>query len=384
MLPFNRPYISGKEATYLAEAMESGRLEGDGPFTQRCQDWLRRWSGAEAVLLTHSCTAALELAALLLELKSGDEVIMPSYTFVSTANAFALRGAVPVFVDIRADTLNLDERVVDAAVSPRTRAIVAVHYAGVACEMDVLAQVAQRHGLMLIEDAAQGLLASYHGRPLGAIGQLGAISFHATKNVVSGEGGALLINDASLTERAEVIREKGTDRKRFLRGEVDKYTWQALGSSFLPSELTAAFLAAQLDVAETITAGRMRIWQRYHEELEPLERAGVLTRPSIPSGCAHNAHMYYICLGQGLIREQFIKALRELGIQAASHYEPLHNSPAGRRFGRSVGSLSVTEDLSGRIVRLPLWMGLQDADVEQVVGSVRMAVGKVGSVRAVR
>ena len=292
MVPFNKPYLTGKELHYIAEAHGRSQLAGDGLFTKRCSQWLEQKSGCKKALLTHSCTAALEMTAILADIKTGDEVIMPSYTFVSTANAFALRGGVPVFVEIRPDTLNIDENLIEALITPRTKAIVPVHYAGVACEMDTIMDIARRHGLLVIEDAAQGVMASYKGRALGSIGDLGCYSFHETKNVISGEGGALLINNPGFVERAEIIREKGTNRSRFFRGQVDKYTWVDIGSSYLPGEIIAAFLWAQLEEAESITARRMQIWHRYHEGFEALENEGRLCRPIVPEGRLHNAHMY--------------------------------------------------------------------------------------------
>jgi dTDP-4-amino-4,6-dideoxygalactose transaminase len=357
-IQFNRPFVTGRELDYIAEAENNNKLAGDGSFTKRCHDWLTRKSGSEKALLTHSCTAALEMSALLLDIEPGDEIIMPSYTFVSTANAFVLRGGVPVFVDIREDTLNLDERLIEGAITERTRAIVPVHYAGVACEMDTIMDIARRHGLRVVEDAAQGVMATYKGRPLGSIGDLAAYSFHETKNVISGEGGALLVNDPALALRAEIIREKGTDRSRFFRGEVDKYTWQEVGSSFLPSELIAAFLYAQLEQAERITDERLAIWQRYHDLLEPLEARGLLRRPIVPDECRHNAHMYYVLLGPGIDRQRVIDELKRHDIFPVFHYVPLHSSPAGRRYGRTQGGLEVTVTQSERLVRLPLWVGL--------------------------
>lgn len=357
-IQFNRPFVTGRELNYIAEAERSNKLSGDGSFTRRCHEWLTRKSGCEKALLTHSCTAALEMSALLMDIEPGDEIIMPSYTFVSTANAFVLRGGVPVFVDIRDDTLNLDERLIEGAITERTRAIVPVHYAGVACEMDTITDIAKRHGLRVVEDAAQGVMATYKGRPLGSIGDLAAYSFHETKNVISGEGGALLVNDPALALRAEIIREKGTDRSRFFRGEVDKYTWQEVGSSFLPSELIAAFLYAQLEQAERITDERLAIWQRYHDLLEPLETRGVLRRPIVPDECRHNAHMYYVLLGPGIDRQRVIDELKRHDIVPVFHYVPLHSSPAGQRYGRAHGSLEVTMTQSERLVRLPLWVGL--------------------------
>jgi dTDP-4-amino-4,6-dideoxygalactose transaminase len=377
-IPFNKPYMTGKELYYIAEAKFGNMLAGDGPFTKRCHQWLEQRTGCPEVLLTHSCTAALEMAALLLDFQPGDEVIMPSFTFVSTANAFVLRGGVPVFVDISGDTLNLDERLIEAAITPRTRAIVPVHYAGVACEMDSIMAIARRHGLKVVEDAAQGVMSSYKGRALGSIGDLGAYSFHETKNVISGEGGALLVNDPELASRAEIIREKGTDRSRFFRGEVDKYTWQAVGSSFLPGELIAAFLWAQLEEAERITNDRLASWARYHELLEPLEAKCVLRRPVIPEGCQHNAHMYYVLLAPGIDRQRVLDELKRNGIYSVFHYVPLHSSPAGLRYGRVHGSLEVTARQSERLIRLPLWVGLSLENQERVVGQLASSLAVAG------
>ncbi|WP_405120873.1 dTDP-4-amino-4,6-dideoxygalactose transaminase [Pseudomonas leptonychotis] len=366
-IPFNRPFMTGKELYYIAEAKFGNMLAGDGLFTKRCHEWLEHESGCDKALLTHSCTAALEMAALLLDIEPGDEVIMPSYTFVSTANAFVLRGGVPVFVDIREDTLNLDECLIEAAITPRTRAIVPVHYAGVACEMDTIMAITKRHGLKVVEDAAQGVMASYKGRVLGSIGDLGAYSFHETKNVISGEGGALLVNDASLAMRAEVIREKGTDRSRFFRGEVDKYTWQEVGSSFLPGELIAAFLWAQLEEAERITEQRLAIWKRYHELLEPVEQKGLLRRPIVPVDCQHNAHMYYVLLAPEIDRQRVLAELKKNDIYSVFHYVPLHSSPGGKRYGRTHGELEVTIKQSERLVRLPMWVGLSNEQQDRIV-----------------
>jgi dTDP-4-amino-4,6-dideoxygalactose transaminase len=375
-VPFNRPFMTGKELHYISQAHVRGRLAGDGPFTTLCHSWLEQRTGSVKALLTHSCTAALEMAALLFDIDVGDEVIMPSFTFVSTANAFVLRGAKPVFVDIRPDTYNLDERLVEAAITPRTRAIVPVHYAGVACEMDVLMDVANRHGLKVVEDAAQGVMATYKGRPLGALGHLGAYSFHETKNVICGEGGALIINDERLAQAAEIVREKGTDRSRFFRGEVDKYTWQSAGSSFLPSEIAAGFLYAQLEEAERLTASRLQIWARYHQLLESAESAGLVQRPMSPAHCAHNAHMYQLLIPRGMDRSRILCDLREAGVDAVSHYVPLHSSPAGRQFGRTDGPLSVTDDVSSRLIRLPMWIGLTEEDQDYVVQTVATVIAK--------
>jgi dTDP-4-amino-4,6-dideoxygalactose transaminase len=366
-IPFNWPHMTGKELYYIAEAHFNGSLAGDGPFTKRCHGWLEERTGCNKGLLTHSCTAALEMAAILADLQPGDEVIMPSYTFVSTANAFVLRGAVPVFVDIRSDTLNIDERLIESAISPKTRAIVPVHYAGVACEMDPIMNIAKRHGLLVIEDAAQGVMSTYKGRPLGSIGDMGCYSFHETKNVISGEGGALLVNNPKFADRAEIIREKGTDRSRFFRGQVDKYTWQEVGSSFLPGEIIAAFLWAQLEEAERITAARKAVWDRYHELLAELEYSGKLKRPFIPAECEHNAHMYYVLLAPNLDRQKVLAELRRNEISSVFHYVPLHSSPAGMRYGRAHGDLEVTIRQSERLIRLPLWVGLSSEQQERVV-----------------
>jgi dTDP-4-amino-4,6-dideoxygalactose transaminase len=358
--PFNKPHMTGRELWYIAQAHANGHLAGDGVFTKRCSAWLEERTGCRKALLTHSCTAALEIAALLADTQPGDEIIMPSYTFVSTANAFALRGGVPVFVDIRPDTLNIDETKIEAAITPRTKAICPVHYAGVACEMDRIMSIAAEHNLMVIEDAAQGVMSSYKGRPLGSIGHLGTFSFHETKNIISGEGGALLVNDVRLAEKAEIIREKGTNRSQFFRGQVDKYTWVNIGSSYLPGEIVAAFLWAQMEEADSITKRRRELWGQYHQWLAPLEGAGKLRRPVVPRECAHNAHMYYVLLPNLEKRTAFIRHLKRKGILSVFHYVPLHSSPAGRKIGRSVGSMSNTEALSERLTRLPLWLGLED------------------------
>lgn len=352
--------MTGKELGFIQQAHANGHLAGDGAFTERCHAWLEQHTGCKKALLTHSCTAALEMAALLLDLEPGDEVIMPSFTFVSTANAFVLRGGVPVFVDIRPDTLNIDETLIEQAVTARTRAICVVHYAGVGCDMDAIMAIAGRHGLIVVEDAAQGILSSYKGRPLGSIGHLGALSFHETKNVISGEGGALLINDARFIERAEVIREKGTNRSKFFRGQVDKYTWMDIGSSYLPSEIIAAFLAAQLDDADAITQRRLGIWQRYYEWAGSFERAGRVRRPIAPPECRHNAHMFYLLLPDMDARTRFIKCMKIAGIGTVFHYVPLHSSPAGRKFCRTAGSMNVTDNTSDRLLRMPLWVGLEE------------------------
>lgn len=366
MIPFNKPFMTGRELSYIAQAHVNGHLSGDGTFTRECHAWLEAHTSASKALLTHSCTAALEMAAILLDLEPGDEVIMPSYTFVSTANAFVLRGAVPVFIDIRADTLNLDERLIEAAITPRTKAICVVHYAGVACEMDAICDIARRHGLKVVEDAAQGIYSRYKGRPLGAIGELGAMSFHETKNIISGEGGALLVRDTELAERAEVVREKGTNRSRFFRGQVDKYTWVDIGSSYLPGEIIAAFLQAQMEDGDLITRRRLALWNRYHAWAASHESAGRLRRPIVPEYCTHNAHMYYLLLPNLEARSRFISGMKERGVGTVFHYIPLHSAPAGREFARTHGSLSVTDEMSDRLVRMPLWVGLE-ADFDRVL-----------------
>jgi len=359
MIPFNHPHVAGRELEYVTQVVASRHLSGDGAFTKRCHADLAQLTGAHRAFLTHSCTAALEMAALLLDLVPGDEVIMPSYTFVSTANAFVLRGAVPVFIDIREDTLNLDERLVEAAITAKTKAICVVHYAGVACEMDSVLDIAARHGLSVIEDAAQGIHSTYRGRPLGAIGDFGCLSFHETKNIISGEGGALLVRSPEYAERAEVLREKGTNRSKFFRGQVDKYTWVDVGSSYLPSELTAAFLCAQLDQGDEITRMRLAVWDRYHAWAEHHELQGALRRPIVPPHCGHNAHMYYLLLPDLRYRTEFMARMKEAGVSTVFHYIPLHSAPAGQRYGRTSGELPVTDSISDRLVRLPLWIGLE-------------------------
>jgi dTDP-4-amino-4,6-dideoxygalactose transaminase len=371
-IPFTRVHVTGREIDYIRQAIDSNRLGGDGAFSKRCEAWLQTATGSPRALLTHSCTAALEMAAILADVQPGDEVILPSFTFVSTANAFVLRGAVPVFVDIQPDTLNLDPKQVRKAVTARTRAIVPVHYAGIACDMDALLEIGRSAGAMIIEDAAQALLGDWKGRPLGSIGAMAAISFHETKNVTSGEGGCLLVNDPALVDRAEIVREKGTDRSRFHRGQVDKYTWVDLGSSYMPSELTAAFLLAQLEQSVEITAARRRVWDWYHQALEPLERDGLLTRPTTGGG---NAHIYFVILPSAVRRAELMDALMKKGVTAIFHYVPLHSSPGGRRYGRTSGSLAVTEDLSERLLRLPLWADMTREHVESVVDSMRVVLG---------
>jgi len=373
-VPFNRPHLTGREMAYMSNGITGAHIAGDGPYTARCRAWLNRQTGAHESLLVHSCTAALELSAMLLDVGPGDEVIVPSFTFVTSANAFVLRGATPVFADVRSDTLNLDEDKLEQAITPRTKAVVVVHYAGVGAEMDAIAAVARAHGLTIVEDAAQGICATYRGRPLGGLGDLGALSFHETKNVSCGEGGALLLNDLSFIERAEVFRDKGTNRSRFRRGQVDKYTWVDIGSSYALSDLAAAFLWAQLEEAESITRRRIDIWDRYHAAFEGLEQAGLVRRPVVPAHCAHNAHMYYLLLPSERLRDAFIDRLAENDVNAVFHYVPLHSSPGGLAHGRAAGPMAVTDDVAGRLVRLPLWVDMTSEDVERVIAVATAAV----------
>ncbi|GAA4604485.1 dTDP-4-amino-4,6-dideoxygalactose transaminase [Actinoallomurus liliacearum] len=371
IVPFNRAYITGVEQQYMTTAIMNGLLEGDGPFTRRANALVAEIIGAPAALLTTSCTHALEMSALLLDLVPGDEVIVPSFTFVSTATAIALRGAVPVFVDCRPDTLNLDERRVEAAVTPRTRAIVVVHYAGVACEMDAVTAIAGRYGLAVVEDNAHGLGGRYKGRPLGSFGTLAAQSFHATKNVQCGEGGALVVNDAALIERAEIIREKGTNRSQFFRGMTDKYRWVENGSSYLPSDILAAFLVAQLEAIDDIQRRRHRVWDAYDERLADWAGDRGVGRPTVPDGCAHPAHLYYLLLPGLPSRQSLLRHLAERGVRAAFHYQPLHTAPGGLRYGRvAPGGCPVTEDVADRIIRLPLFAEMSDAELDLVVESI--------------
>ena len=372
-IPFNRPFLAGRELDYIRAAVAAGHLSGDGRYTLRCHAWLEHQLGVPKALLTHSCTAALEMAAILAEVGPGDEVIMPSFTFVSTANAFVLRGATPVFVDVRSDTFNLDERLVADAVTDRTRVIVPVHYAGVSCDMDAIMAVATARELLVIEDAAQALMSRYRGRPTGCVGHLAAFSFHETKNVISGEGGALTIRDERFGHRAEVIREKGTNRSAFFRGPVDQYTWVDVGSSFLPSEVVAAFLLAQMEEAEALTGRRIAMWERYHAAFAELETGGLVRRPIVPSDCEHNAHMYYLLLPDLEVRQQVLAELRRIGIGAVFHYVPLHSSPAGRRYGRVHEALPVTDEVSERLIRLPLWIGLEE-QLDEVIELVRTTI----------
>lgn len=357
MIPFNKPHLSGHELKYITKAHQKGQLAGDGSYSKLCHKWLEQNTLCQKALLTHSCTAALEMAAMLIDLKTGDEVIIPSYTFVSTANAFALRGAVPIFADIRPDTLNMDEKVIESLITPRTKAIVPVHYAGVACSMESIVDLANKYNLIVIEDAAQGIVAKYKGTPLGSIGTFGCLSFHETKNIHCGEGGALMVNDKRYIERAEIIREKGTNRSKFFRGQVDKYRWVDMGSSYLPGELSAAFLLAQLNHAEVITKKRLIIWNRYHEMFEKLEQTEKVRRPIIPKDCEHNGHGYYILLNKNFNRDKVLKEMNNKRVNVVFHYLPLHSSPAGQKYGKCPAPLPITDDVSERIIRLPMWVG---------------------------
>lgn len=371
MIDFNIAPFTGNELIYIKKAVDNHKICGDGEFTKRCSRWLEERTGIPKVLLTTSCTHATEMAALLCDIQPGDEVIMPSYTFVSTADAFVLRGATVVFVDIRPDTMNIDEGLIEDAITERTKAIVPVHYAGVACEMDTIMEIAQRHDLKVVEDAAQGVMSTYKGKSLGTIGDYGCYSFHETKNYSMGEGGALLIHDASKIEDAEIIREKGTNRSKFFRGQIDKYTWMNVGSSYLPSELNAAYLWAQLEQAEQINDRRLAIWNHYNEELECLEKQEYIRRPVIPDGCTHNAHMFYIKAKDLDTRTRLITFLKEQGIQAVFHYIPLHTAPAGQKFGRFHGRDIYTTKESEALVRLPLFYSLEDAQVEYIIDKVK-------------
>lgn len=370
MINFNKIPFTGKEPQYVEEAIKNNKISGDGAFTKKCSAWIEERTGTAKALLTTSCTQALEMAALLCDVQPGDEVILPSYTFVSTANAFVLRGAKLVFVDIRPDTNNIDEKLIEEAITDKTRVIAPVHYAGVGCEMDTIMDIARRHGLKVVEDAAQGVMASYKGRALGSIGDFGCFSFHETKNYSMGEGGAILINDEGLIERAEIIREKGTNRSRFLRGQIDKYTWVDLGSSYLPSDMNAAYLYAQLEEAEKINEDRLASWQRYFDGLKPLEEAGILELPYIPEECKHNAHMFYIKTADIEERTRLIDTLRKNEISAVFHYVPLHSAEAGLKYGRFSGEDKYTTKESERLLRLPMYYGLKEEDTDKVISVI--------------
>lgn len=380
-IPFNKPFIAGNELHYIAQAVALGNISGDGHFTQQCAELLEHRFGIRKVLLTPSCTAALEMAAMLCDLQPGDEVIMSSYTFVSTASAVCRVGAIPKFVDIRPDTMNIDERLIEAAITPATKAIFPVHYAGVGCEMDTIMEIADRHDLLVVEDAAQGVHAEYNGRALGSIGHLGTFSFHETKNYICGEGGALAINNDRFIERAEILRDKGTNRRQFFRGEVDKYTWVDLGSSYVPSEIACAFLFGQLELMDKIAQRRREIFEIYHDRLERLESAGLLRRPVVPEQCRSNHHMYYALLPNGATRDGLIEHLKHKAIHSVFHYVPLHLSPKGRSYGYTEGELPVTEELSQRLMRLPFYYEIKNDDQQRVVDEVMRYLKSAKSVR---
>ena len=371
MINFNVPPFTGKEFEYMKQSVENQKICGDGPFTKKCSEWIEEHTGTAKCLLTTSCTHATEMAALLVDIKEGDEVILPSYTFVSTANAFVLRGAKAVFVDIRPDTMNIDENLIETAITERTKAIAPVHYAGVGCEMDAIMDIARRHNLAVVEDAAQCIMASYKGRALGTFGEFGCFSFHETKNVSMGEGGALLIRDEKNIEAAEIIREKGTDRSKYYRGQVDKYRWQNYGSSYLPSDMNAAYLYAQLELAEEITQARLARWNQYFELLTPLAKEGRIELPYIPEHCTHNAHMFYIKTKDVDERSRLIEHLGKKEILAVSHYVPLHSAPAGMKYGRFNGEDKYTTRESERILRLPMFYKLTADEVEYIVTQVK-------------
>jgi dTDP-4-amino-4,6-dideoxygalactose transaminase len=381
-IPFNRARLVGNEHAYIDEAMQKGKLSGNGDFALRCASELEKRIGAKRALITPSCTAALEMAGILAGLDPGDEVVLPSFTFVSTANAFAMRGAVPFFADVEPGTLNLDPDALAAAITPRTKVVVVVHYAGVACRMERILELVERHRLFLIEDAAHSLPAFWRGKPVGSLGHVSTFSFHETKNVHCGEGGALLINDEALVERAEIVQEKGTDRSRFFRGQTDKYTWQDIGSSYLLSEVSTAFLAAQLERLDEITAERQQVWSSYHQGFADLEERGMLRRPVIPPDCEHSAHLYYLLMEDERVRDELIERLRSDGIMAVFHYTPLHNSPAGLRLGRASGELTVTLSASSRLLRLPIWSGIRDRQVSRIIDSVCEHVLEISSPRS--
>lgn len=371
MIPFNIPPLVGTEIKYVQEAINNHKICGDGSFTKKCSKWLEERFGAHKVLLTTSGSTALDMAALLCELKPGDEVILPSFTFSSTANSFAIYGAKLVFVDIRPDTMNIDENKIEQAITKKTKVIVVVHYAGVSCEMDTIMKIAKKHNLLVVEDAAQGVMSTYKGKALGTIGDFGCFSFHETKNYSMGEGGAILINDSKYDERAEIIREKGTDRSKFLRGQVDKYTWVDVGDSFLPSELNAAYLWAQLEVADLINNDRLKTWDAYYTALYPLKEKGFFSLPIIPGSCKHNAHMFYIKLDNIKQRTDFIDYMKKNGVTCVFHYVPLHSSPAGKKFGRFCGTDKYTSSESDKLVRLPLYFGMNEKDKEIVISLIK-------------
>lgn len=371
MINFNVPPYTGKEMDYIRKAVENQKICGDGEFTKKCNAWIEEKTGTVKCLLTTSCTHATELAALLADIQEGDEVIMPAYTFVSTADAFVLRGAKVVFVDIRPDTMNIDENLIEDAVTEKTRAIVPVHYAGVSCEMDKIMEIAHKYNLVVIEDAAQGIMSTYKGKALGTIGDFGCFSFHETKNYSMGEGGALLIRNEAYVEEAEIIREKGTDRSKFYRGQIDKYTWVNYGSSYLPSDMNAAYLYAQLEMADEINDARLACWNQYNEELQELKQAGIIELPVVPEGCIHNAHMFYIKVKNLEERSRLIDFSKENGIWPVFHYIPLHTAPAGKKFGRFHGEDKYTTKESERLLRLPMYYGLQPEQVSYITGKIK-------------
>ncbi|MCR5290531.1 MAG: dTDP-4-amino-4,6-dideoxygalactose transaminase [Treponema sp.] len=371
MIPFNIPPVVGTESTYLLQAVQNHKLCGDGPFTKKCSEYLSKQLCGHKVLLTTSCTTALEMAALLCDLQPGDEVILPSFTFCSTADAFVQRGATLVFVDVRPDTLNIDETKIEQAITSKTKVIVPMHYAGVACEMDTIMAIAKKHNLKVVEDAAQAICSTYKGKPLGTIGDFGCLSFHETKNFSMGEGGAIVINDVSKFEKAEIIREKGTDRSKFLRGQIDKYTWRDYGSSYLPSELCAAYLWGQLEQADTIQSSRMRAWQYYFDQLQDVASAHTLALPTVPADCQHNAHLFYFITNSFEERTALLQYLHDNDVGAVFHYIPLHSAPAGIKFGRFAGEDVITTNYSERLVRLPLYYGLTQADQDIVIAKVK-------------
>lgn len=370
MIPFNKPPYVGTEPEYMMKAISNRKICGDGEFTKKCNTWIEEKTGTSKALLTTSCTQALEMAALLTDIEPGDEVIMPSFTFVSTANAFVMRGARIVFVDIRPDTQNIDEKLIENAITDRTKAIVPVHYAGVGCEMDTILEIGRKHGIRVVEDAAQGVMSTYKGRGLGSLGDFGCYSFHETKNYSMGEGGAILIRKEADIERAEIVREKGTDRSRFLRGQVDKYTWVDCGSSYLPSDINAAYLWAQLEEADKINQNRLASWNMYYERLKPLEEKGILQLPYIPAECEHNAHMFYIKTGSLEERTALTAYLKDAGVGSAFHYVPLHSAPAGERFGVMAGEDKYTTNTHERLLRLPMYYGLTEEEIEKACNRI--------------
>ncbi len=375
-IPYNKPYVAGKELEYIEQAIANSQLSGNGNYTEKCHKWLEDNVEVKKAFLTHSGTAALEMASLIADIQPGDEVIMPSFTFVTTASAFVLRSAIPIFVDIRPDTLNIDEQLIAKAITSKTKAIVPVHYAGVSCDMEKICQIAEQHKLVVIEDAAHALKATYKKRPVGCMGSMSALSFHETKNIIAGEAGALLLNDESMIRRAEIIWEKGTNRKEFHLGLTDKYTWQELGSSFPPSELTAAFLFAQMEEADFITNRRVQIWELYHKGFEQLEMQNLVQRPVQWSEGERNGHIYYLLLENNQVRNELLKFLNDRDIKAVFHYIPLHTAPAGQRYGKAFGDLPHTIDISGRLLRMPLWVGLEDESVAEIIALVKQFFGK--------